>query len=461
MKVILVAPYKPAYIEYKEFMPTVSLLYLAAVLRENGHEPILLDMNTYRPLEHDNPDYLCKEVIINKINEKSADLIGFSCLFSGHFPLAIKMAEDIRERFPDVKIVFGGIHPTIFSEEILQNCKCVDFVVIGEGETQIIALVNALEKGKIREIQKIGSFGYRDNHGKVVINPRINGYIKNLDELPLPAYDLLDLEKYFYDLSHWHNPKNLTFRMTMPILTSRSCPYKCSFCSMWLIMGSSIRVRSSKMVVDEIEVLYNKYGLNHFSFVDDNITLNKNHIIGICEEIKKRNLNIQFETPNGIYINSLDKEVIDAMVEAGWIRGALGIEHGSDYIRNEIIGKNIKREKIYEVAEYCRKHKQLFIKGLFIMGFPEDTYQTLMETYYMIEDLKLDKVFVCNLLPFPGTRIFEQAVRDNLFIKEIDIKNLWKERMVADDLNKFFIKPYKMEIGELFEFRKKLNKLIN
>src|SRR5208337_4375395 len=125
-------------------------------------------------------------------------------------------------------------------------------------------------------------------------------FIGDLDEIPFPAYDLINLKDYYHDTSNWLNPKNLPINTSISILSSRSCPMRCNFCSMFMVMGPKWRCRSPQNVVDEIEYLYHKYNHRHFSFMDDNLTLKKSHVLEICNQIIERNLNIQFETPNGI-----------------------------------------------------------------------------------------------------------------------------------------------------------------
>ena len=195
--------------------------------------------------------------------------------------------------------------------------------------------------------------------------------------------------------------------------------------------------------------------------MDDNINLDRRHIIGICREIGKRKLNIQFETPNGLHVGSLDEEVVDAMIEAGWVRGSIAIESGSDFMRNTIIRKHLSREKIMEVVRLARRYKDLYLRAFFLMGMPEETPQTLMETYQMIEELDVDEVSLTNVMPFPGTALFNQALKDGLFSQEIDLDNLWKQEGFHYHNNRtFYIKPYKMEIAQLSEFREKLELLI-
>lgn len=459
---LLVNPPIPFVITNKEYKLPPSLLYLAAYLRKADENVDILDLNIYKPWESnpENPEEECYTVLLGKIREIKPSLVGFGCLFSGNFPGVLKLSEVVKEEFPDIRIVIGGIHPTVFAGEILANCQFIDYVVIGEGERQLLALVRCLRNGEF-DIAKVGSGFACRRDGRVIVQPQ-REYIENMDEIPFPAYELVDFEQYKSDLSHWHNPKGLRFDMTVPLITSRSCPYRCNFCSMFLVMGSRFRARSSQNVVDEIELLYDQYGIRHFNIMDDNFTFSKERTIEICEQIIKRNMSIEFETLNGLMLHKLDKDIIDAMVSAGWIRGALSIESGSDYIRNEVMGKLLPKEKIYEVIELIKRHPSVYLKDCYILGMPEDTYETLMDTYELIRELKIDETLVANAVPFPGTKLFEQCVRDNLLI-DFDLPNIWRDTsLYCHPTNeRFFIRPYNLELETLQYFREEFNKLSN
>ncbi|MFH1351958.1 MAG: radical SAM protein [bacterium] len=460
MRILLVNPPKPFRFYNREYYLPSSLMYLAAVFKKNGDEVKIVDLKTFDSTGAETQqqyDGFHRAKLIEAVSEFRPEIIGFGCLFSGNFPELVKLSAVCREKFCDIPVVAGGIHPTIYATDILKNCPSVDWIVLGEGEESAVQLVNVLKKGG-SEFGGIDGIAYKHN-GKIVVNPKTK-FIEDADTIPFPAYDLVDLKDYYVDTSNWHNPKNLPINTSVPIISSRSCPRRCSFCSMFRNMGPSWRPRSPENVVDEIEFVYNKYSHRHFSFMDDNLTLKKSHVLGICNLIAKRNLDIQFETPNGLSIITLDEEVMDALVSAGMVRTGLAIESGSDFIRNKIMKKNLPREKIYEVVELTRKYEHLFVNAFFIMGMPEETRETLQDTYDMIRDINVDKVLLMNIVPFAGTEVFEQALRDGLLVDCVP-ENLY---MAGDryftNYGRFFIKPYKLELDDLREFRKKCDDLI-
>ena len=187
-----------------------------------------------------------------RLDGKPPLMVGIGCLFSGQFKPVREIAGFIKTHYANLPIVIGGMHPTVFAHQILSNCPEIDYVVIGEGEPQVVGLAHRLEAGL--KPPALDGLAWRQD-GKVVLQPKIQ-YLKNLDCLPLPAYHLIDFRSYHHDTSHWHNPRNLDFKLTIPLLSSRSCPNRCNFCSMYQVMGKHFRARSPESVVDEIELLY-------------------------------------------------------------------------------------------------------------------------------------------------------------------------------------------------------------
>ena len=458
MKILLIAPYlgEMKHISSKEtiehLLPSSALVYLASFLRAANHEPVVLDLNT--KLVHKQVDKLlyCQSRIIERIKECDPGLIGINCLFSGAFPTVLEFVKIIRSNFPKIKIVIGGIHPSTYPQNILEHCKEIDYLVLGEGETQIVELADCIEQDDFEKIAKISSFACRTKDGSVKINE--DKLLLDLDDLPMPAWDLVDFKNYEIDMTNYYNPKQLTMKNRVPIFSSRGCPMDCNFCDMFLTMGKKHRRSSAERFVDEIEFLHKNKGMNYFSIMDDNLTLNNKHILRICEEIKRRKLNIQFETPNGVQVSSLNEEVIAALASAGLVRTNVAIESGSDYIRNLVVGKDLEKEKIYDVCKLLKKYK-IMTGGFFVIGFPEETNETLTDTYEMMNELKLDRMKPHIAIPFPGTRLFEQVKRDNLFTQHVDFDNLWKMPMshAQDD---FIIKPYDMSLEDLRKWRSKL-----
>lgn len=450
MKVLLIAPYlDDKDIKRNDFLPSGALLCLASILRENGFIPILLDFNNKETHEQENSTEYCHNKIIDTIKKEKPLFIGLSCLFSGFFETVYGYAKLIKSKFPNIKIVTGGIHVTTYPKEILKNCHEFDFIALGEGEVQVIEIANCIKNNNFDQLPDIKSFAYRDKKGEIFINEEREWI--DFEKLPMQAWDLVEFEKFEMDLSDYSNFKEHNITNVVPVISERGCPFKCTFCDMYMVQGRKVRRRNPVQFVDELEYLYKECGQNFFTFMDDNLTIDNRHILGICKEIIKRKLDIQFTTAGGLGMSSLRKDVIDAMVEAGMTSALIAPEHGSDYIRNEVIKKKLDRDTIYEVVENLKKHR-VSLAGNWIMGFPEETNETMQELLDMINDLKLDRNWVGTIIPFPGTAVFDQAVKDNLFIEDIDINNLWRTPVRAHQSGSV-IKPYNMTLNDLQRWR--------
>ncbi len=454
-KILLINPPTPAFISDRDRSIPIGLLYLASSLIKSGYQVKIIDTNNdclsleAAGREADFEQYLTSR-LPKEIEGFGPDLVGIGCLFSGRFHMALRISRIIKERFSQLPVVLGGIHPTIFPREILQNFSSIDYVVLGEGEESFVALIRAHFQ-KERAINHMDGVAFRAGN-EVVVNEK-KKFIQNLDYFPFPAYELIDLTSYFFDTSGWQNPKKLPINIPVPLITSRSCPNRCNFCSMFLVHGKKFRARSPKNVVDEIEYLYNKYHQRYFSIMDDNFTLLKDRAIEIASEIIKRKLDLQFDAPNGLAINRLDKKVLDALVRAGLIRFSVGIESGSDYIRNKVIGKNLPMEKILQFNELVKSYEGLFVKAFFIIGFPEETRESLQDTYRLLEILNVDKVGIYYATPYPGTKLFRQCLEEGNLTVTPD--SLWSLEAFDFDVDKPYIKPEALTIEELVEFRKK------
>lgn len=451
MKVLLVAPHRlPGLKESRGSLP-VSLLHLAGALRQAGHTPIIFDLSIMSVPDGFDAEAMYLAAVQDKVREANPGLVGINCFSMMHFPVVRRIAQELHSTWPALPICTGGAHPTFYMRDILENCPEFTFVVAGEGEEQIVALADCLEKPEHARLSEIQSFAFRDPVLGTVINPR-RDFVKDLDTLPRPAYDLVDLTKYYGDHSKWHNPRNHQIALSMPIQTSRSCPLDCNFCSASTIMGRGLRLRNPKAVVAEIEMLARDRGQNYFSFIDDNVNANKKHFLALCEGITALKLDIQLCIAQGMYLNAVDEEIVRAFVKAGGITVSVPIEAANDHIRNKIVGKHLKDETIVKTAKLFKQY-DLFTVGLYIMGFLEDTTASLNEIESLIHKLELDVNAVNTLVPFVGTKAFALAKRDNALL--FDDREMWKGETFFDPQNKsrFWIKPYAMDLLELRRFR--------
>ena len=457
MNVLLISAHRLVGLKASRGTFPVAMLHLAAALREAEHRPLLCDLSTLRVGDGVCGNEVYWSALKERIDAGGVGAVAFNCFSSMHFPVVREMARRVRSYDRGLPILLGGSHPTYFPREILLNCPEFDFEPIGEGEEQIVALADAISAQQRSRSAAIQALAYRDGTGAVRVNPRTH-YLDRLATLPLPAYDLLNFSDYYSAHTNWYNPKGFEIRLAVPILTSRSCPFSCTFCSAHTMMGRRHRLRDPRRVVDEIELLVRDHGQNYFSFVDDNVNLNRGHFIEICSGIHQRGLDIQLCVPQGLCLNAVDREMIQAFVDAGGVTVSLPIESGSDYIRNQVARKNLTLETILSVAQLIKEFG-LFSVGLFIMGFAEETVETLEETAALIERLTLDVNAVSTIVPFPGTEVYAQAKREGLLL--FDDSELWGGNVFFDPQNKqeFFIRPRHLVLADLHRFRARFNAL--
>ncbi|GHV78103.1 B12-binding domain-containing radical SAM protein [Spirochaetia bacterium] len=462
--VILIYP--PSY--FQTFFATksgmsdipLSLLYLSGAIRHLCEEILILDYNTPPPpgINTDKSKYLYA-----LLDEKEPVIVGINCLFSGNFPDVLRISKEVKERSPATKVVIGGMHPTLWAKEIMEHCEVIDAIMLGEGDNSFPLLVEQYFKNPDNpDIEALESVVIRWN-SRIITKER-KRYITNLDSLPMPGYEYFDMRQYAAreDTTKWFNPNKVPISaVQFPLLTSRSCPNQCNFCAMRLVMGDIYRYRSPEHVFNEIQYLYEKYGITYFKIMDDNFTINKKRTIEICNLIIKNNLKIAFDTPNGLMAGTLDDEVIDNLCRAGMIRFSIAIESASDFIRNDILHKNISKEKIHNIIYILRKHN-VFVSTLFMIGFPEETEETLKEMLSFIKSLDVDAITLAKLMPFPGTALYEQCKKDNLFTNSVDEDNLWqgKQEFVYAGPKDFSIKPYNLTMNKLADYDEEIRSLI-
>jgi radical SAM superfamily enzyme YgiQ (UPF0313 family) len=276
-------------------------------------------------------------------------------------------------------------------------------VVIGEGEETLSELVKAFSC-KRPDYSKILGLAYKDKKGKVYRNPD-RPLIADLDSLPFPAWHLMPPSLYRVVPILSPNKGDLV----APVVTSRGCPYQCTFCASNITWRNRFRKRSPKNIVDEIELLVKKFGVKEVHLTDDNFTMIKNHAMAVCDEFIKRKINIFWQCPNGVRIDSLDLPLLEKMKQAGCYSVGLGIESGSP----KILKKVKKSLDLKLVEEKLRLLKKVGIRayGFFILGLPGETRKTIRETIDFAKNNPFDRVWFNILTPYPGSEIFDEYLK--------------------------------------------------
>ncbi len=429
--------------------PPLSLLYLAAYIRPCGYDPVIIDSviegitTTYNLNEMISCRGLSIEDIIERIPSDSA-LIGITNLFSFAFPVVQILAKAIRQAFPGVPIAVGGAHPSAMPEATLAE-TAIDYVVISEGEETLLQLLDNLNDPN--KIADIDGLAYKDQQGVAVINPKTR-YIENLDDLPFPARDLVPIEKY-HDVSEAHGP---TQKKWTPILSSRGCPFHCTFCTPGL-WGHRYRVRSAENVLYEIEECVSNYGIREFHFEDENLTINKKRVMDVCKGIQERKLPISWQTPNGIRASVTDREILTAMRDSGCNHITVAPESGSPRVLNEIIKK---QQDLSRVTDAVRDASELGMRtaAYFVLGLPGETIPEVNQSISFARRLArmgLDEVAFSNYVALPGSELYNILQKNGqingnlqhlLCMGDLARSSSWSEHISSEELMRLRRKAY-------------------
>lgn len=374
--------------------PHLGVGYLSEFLTKNKVENHVLDMRL---------NYTYKD-LFEKIRVLNSDLIGVTSTTYGSSQAYRIISEIGNHEFKQqhgFQIVLGGPHVSALGPKVLQQCN-TDFAVSGEGEHPLLELCQEEEKNKIMGLI------YREDD-RIVANERRPPQ-QNLDALPFPKYEKFELNKYA--------------KKEILITSSRGCPFNCNFCSIALSMSRQWRARTPEHVIKEIQYWYKK-GYREFDFVDDNFTLSKERALQICKLIKQNNLvGLNLKCGNGVRADRTDRELLKAMKEAGFTYLAFGVESGNDKILRRIN----KGENLEKIEQAIKNSVQMgFYVGLFFMiGHPEETEKEVEDSFKLALKYPVFHVLFYNILPYPGTELFDFIKRNNLFIKDPEkyLKNI-------------------------------------
>lgn len=366
-------------------IPILGLACIAAPLVKAGYDISILDLNLC-----DNP----KEILSARLKELKPDVIGLTAT-TAVVDKIINIAKDAREMLPDVTIVAGGPHPTALPEDLLKNSD-IDIAVLGEGDKIFQSIV---ESDNIKDIPNIY---YKDN-GNIVPSNILNDNITDLDSLPFPAYSLYDIHKYVM-------PKVFARKSPLAFIeTSRGCYARCVYCNK-NIHGYKLRQKSPWRVVDEMEYLLD-LGFKEIHIIDDVFTADMKRAYEICEEILRRGLKFPWYPRGGIRVDRVNKELLAIMKRAGCYRIPFGIESGSQRVI-DVIKKKITLEQAENAVKLVKK-AGLEVECYFMIGLPTETREDIFKSISFAKKIDPDYVKFAMTLPFPGTEMFDEMVKDN------------------------------------------------
>ena len=409
MNITLINPPPEQAIEYwdKPNFPNVNLAYLAGYLEKKGIICSIIDAKLER---------LSNIQIIERC--KDADLVGITSL-THEIHLSTNLADEIKKAYPKVKMVIGGVHSTALPRETMEEFKAFDYLIYGDGEETFFELIEALKNNK--RLDKIRGLVFKKDNNIIINSPR--EFLQDLDYMPAWHLFPLDLAKECF------------------IITSRGCPSNCNFCMH--MHGHKIRYRDVENVMSEIDLLVNKYNIKYIYFADETFTLNKLRIKEICDKIINRK--IYFKWSAETRVTCVDLEVLKKMKAAGCHLIRFGIESGNPEIL-KASKKGITLEQV-KYAVNLAKEAGLDTEGMFILGHPNETRETMKDTINFATKLNTTSVAFGIMTPYPKTEIFDIAKRGEGGYKLISTD--WKD--------------YNKQIGNALEFtnipRKEIEKI--
>jgi anaerobic magnesium-protoporphyrin IX monomethyl ester cyclase len=381
-------------------IPPLGLAYLAAVLEEEGIDVRITDGSRGLSLAE----------VMDELKQHGPDIVGISCT-TPTFVDAIELGAAVRQAFPKTITVLGGAHVTAIPQEAMLE-EVFDVGAVGEGEITLLELVQGIEdKGSLDKVdlEQINGLAFRRD-GRVVVTPP-RERIKDLDSLPHPARHLLP------PFSAYH-PTPASYRK-LPLavmMTSRGCPYQCTFCDRG-VFGNYTRGHSPERVLDEIEELISRYGAREIRFFDDTFTFSQKRAVQICEMIIERNL--RFPWTCLTRVNSVDKDLLRLMKEAGCWQVLYGLESGDPRMLS-ILHKGSTVEQNAQAVRWALE-VGLGVRGDFIIGTPGETMESLENTLAFTKRIGLDYAHFNKFVPYPGTELFQRLLAEGY---QLDSKNL-------------------------------------
>lgn len=376
------------------------------------------------------------KTIIDRTNSFKADVIAISsttALINNTF----KIAEAIKEYDKKIKVVVGGSHATADPTHCLSN-KNVDVALIGEGEISFHRTLQAFEHCK--KLDKIEGIAYKNSKGKIITSKP--SLIKNIDELPFPAYDLLPLDEY-------KNPYS-TRKPFTSMCRTRGCSYVCTYCEIPQIYKKTFRIQSPERTIKEIDYLVNNFGIKEIAFKDPIFTLDRKNVMDFCDLLIKKNYDLIWSANSRV--DNITQEMCFKMREAGCVSLTFGLESGDQEILNNL-KKHATLEQARQAINYAKKAK-IKIVANFMVGNPGETKESINKTIEFMKEIDPDYVNIAFTTALPGTELWDQAEENN-WIKYKDYSSVHYEdiQMNATNISDEELRKLLNKIYRKFYFR--------
>lgn len=396
--------------------PPYGLGILNSILKKNKIESKILDLNfevfnfirKNENLSNNDLTKVWKEKLKKELNVFNPDLVGVSCTFTMNHENMIEIFKEVKESDNKILTIAGGVHVSNATEMVLKASKDINFAVTYEAEKSFVEFIHYINTKE--DFHKISQISFLKNND-----------VKEIVKKDPPSHDDLNVIPDYGDL----NISELTdigeigtFRYWRPknskgsaVLSNKGCRARCSFCSVRNFNGKGVRAKSVVTVIDEIKELQDKYGINHITWLDDDLFYGVDRTLDLFNSMVKENLNVTWDASNGLIASAAvaHPEIVDAAAESGCIGAYFGIESGNDQILKKIYKPSgVKHYK--RLGPLMNKYPKIFTRGFLIIGFPDETLSQILDTINVSVDMGLDWYTVQLLTPLPSTEIYDQMV---------------------------------------------------
>ena len=385
------------------FVPPLGLLYLSAVIREK-YPTVIIKIVDYAV------DGYSPYSLAQMAKSFNPDIIGFSSM-THEFSTFRDLVSFIRKTCPDALYLSGGPLATYNYEEIFETCQ-IDFALRYEAEITLIQLIESFYEGV--EPHLVDGIVYKKNGG-LQVNPQ-QQFIENLDQLPIPAWDLIDIRRYS-SISNWNGVQKE--KVYAPVMTSRGCPYRCSYCHS--MFGKKYRTRSSDHILKELRYLHDSFGVREIHFIDDVFNLLKERTQEICQKIIDSGMRLALAFPNGVRADIMTDEILDYLKRAGTYKINYAIETVTPRLQSEI-KKYLNLEKTKKIIDTTSK-QGIITFGFFMLGFPTETREEIQNTIDFAVNSKLDTAKFLKVTPYKGTELGENVVKNAPQLSGVGLKH--------------------------------------
>lgn len=398
--------------------PPIAVAYMTAVLQKHGYavnpiDAIGADIHRITDMPRNRrAQGLSFDAIVEKIGTNT-DILAVSIMFSQEWPFIRDLLERVRKAYPDITIIAGGEHISALPEFCLMDCPALDYCGAGEGEELLLEFVSVKREGG--DVRSVAGLCYRDGGG-IAMNPR-RKRITALDDLPWPAWHMVPIEPYLE--SDYGGAGTKTGRC-MPVIASRGCPFKCSFCSNVSMWGQRYVIRSPEAVIGEIKHYVDKYRATHIEFYDLTAIVNKKWIMEFCRLYIASGLTASWSLPTGTRSEALDDEVVKMLFRTNCKYLVYAPESGSAHTL-KMIHKKVNLDALLKSVRSAVRNG-INTRCNLVIGFPRETFGDLMKT--LVFQLKLawhgvDDVPMYLFSPYPGSELFGY-LRDTKKISQLD-----------------------------------------